>query len=489
MTTGRMTILFTAVAVVVTACAPATYSAAHSAAEPAAEIAAQPAATSPATTQPALTQQLDSVMRASFPADQPGAAAIVVRDGEVLLRGGYGMADMELDVALRPNHVFRIGSITKQFTAVAILMLVDEGRLALTDPITRFFPDYPTGGRTVTVEHLLSHTSGIRSYTSMESWRGTTRQDLTVSELVAVFRDEPFDFEPGAQWSYNNSGYILLGAIIEELSGMSYAEFVATRIFEPLGMHASSYDSTRRITSNRVRGYSRDEDGWFNAEYLSMTHPYAAGSLLSTVDDLARWDAAITRGALLSDTAWVRAFTPAPLNDGRNTGYAAGWLIGRIGDYHTIEHGGGINGFITNALRVPDAGLFVAVLTNADSPLASPSTISLRLADLVLGGVMEPPPFAMNVERLREYVGVYRIDGSDATRTITLDEDDRLFSQRSGGSKQELRPIGEDLFQFPGSGTRLRFIRTDGQVSAMVVEPRAGMGDRAARTVELPATR
>jgi len=438
-----------------------------------------PAALAPVTS---LTQSLDSLLRASFPEDQPGAAVIVTRDGETLLRGGYGMADLELGVPIRPEHVFRIGSVTKQFTGAAILMLEQEGRLSLSDPLTRFFPDFPTGGRQVTVEQLLGHTSGIRSYTDMPTWPATWRQDLSVPELIATFRDEPFDFEPGESWSYNNSAYILLGAIVEQLTGMTYGEFVEGRIFTPLGMTSSSYGEHSRVVPNRIPGYSRRGDAWVNAEFLSLTHPYAAGSLLSSVDDLARWNAAIGRGELLGSQGWQRAFTPVRLNDGRSTGYGAGFMSGRVGPYATVEHGGGIHGFISQALSVPEAGIFVAVLTNADGPLADPTALSVQLADMVLGGVRDQPAVPVSPERLREYVGVYRIDAS-YTRTISL-VDGLLRSQRSGGSVLELRPIGEDLFLFPTTGAQLRFLREDGRVAAMEVVPRLGMGDRALLTAE-----
>jgi D-alanyl-D-alanine carboxypeptidase len=445
-------------------------------------VACAPAATTAPSSPPVsgLAASLDAVLAESFPSDQPGAAAIVVRDGVVLLRGGHGMADLEQGVPLSPEHVFRIGSITKQFTAVAILMLAEEGKLSLDDPLTRFFPDYPTGGRTVTVEHLLAHTSGIRSYTSMPEWGPTVRQDLSLDELIAVFRDQPFDFEPGELWSYNNSGYVLLGAIIERLSGMSYAEFVESRIFRPLSMTASHYGDASRIIPGRVPGYSRPGGGeWVNSEYVSMTHPHAAGALLSSVDDLARWDRAISRGELLSPASWRRAFTPIRLDDGRGTGYGAGWSIGRVGPYGTVEHGGGINGFSAYALRVPEARLFVAVLANADNPLAGPGQVALRLADLALEGALDEPAVAVAPERLADYVGVYRIDPA-AARTITL-EDGVLYSQRTGGNRFELRPIGPDLFLFPTSGTRLRFAREAGRVTAMVMEPRTGMDERAER--------
>lgn len=474
---GRISVLGAVAVLALSACAPAVTMAPPGDAP--AAVSQSPAGAPEGASE--LTVALDSILRAAYPADQPGAAAIVVRNGEVLLRGGYGMADLELDVPIGPEHVFRLGSITKQFTGAAILMLAEEGQLSLDDPITRFFPDYPTGGRTVTVEHLLGHTSGIRSYTSMPEWTSTTRTDLSVPELIGVFRDQPFDFEPGESWSYNNSGYVLLGAIIEEISGMSYADFVRTRIFEPLGMTASSYGDPARITPNRVPGYSRNDSGWMNAEYLSMTHPYAAGSLLSSVDDLARWDAAIARGDFLGEDSWQRAFAPIRLNDGRSTGYGAGWMQGRIGQFETAEHGGGINGFSTNAMRVPEAGLFVAVLTNADSPVTGPGSVMVRLADRVLGGAMDEPEVAVDPAGLEEYVGVYRIDVA-ATRTITT-EDGRLYSERTGGSRLELRPIGEDLFLFPDSGSRLRFERDGaGRVTTMLMEPRVGMAERAERT-------
>ena len=464
--------LLLATAVAIAACAPT-----HTApANPAVAVTA--AATAPQ----ALTAALDSIMAAAYPADQPGAAAIVVQDGEVLLRQGYGMADLELDVPMRPEYVFRIGSMTKQFTGAAILMLKQEGRLSLEDPLTRFLPDYPTDGRTVTVEQLLGHSSGIRSYTNMPEWNETIREDVSLEELIATFRDEPFDFEPGEDYSYNNSGYVLLGAIIEEVSGMSYEDFLRTRIFERLGMESSGYGNAARITTNRIPGYSRQEDEWVNAEYFSMTQAHAAGALLSSVDDMARWDAAITRGALLGESGWERAHTPIRLNDGRSTRYGAGWGLGRIGHYETIEHGGGIDGFTVHALRVPDANLFVAVLTNADSPVTPPVQFALRLADKVLGGVMDDPEeVPVDLERLEEYAGDFQFDDG---YTFTISVEETTLHWSVGEQRGELRPIGQDLFFDPDSGFRFRFDREAGRVVAVVLEPRVGMPERASRIDE-----
>src|ERR1051325_2875224 len=240
----------------------------------------------------ATAKAIDELMSKAYPADGRVASIIVVKEGRTLLRKGYGMADMELGVKVEPDMVFRLGSITKQFTAVSILMLAEQGKLSLTDDITRFFPDFPAKGRTITVEHLLTHTSGIKSYTSIPAWLTMWRKDMTVAELIDLFKNEPADFEPGTQWLYNNSGYILLGAIIEKVSGMTYEQFLQKNIFDPLGMKHTFYGSATRVIPRRVPGYSMSREGLRNAEYLSMTHPYAAGALISNEDDMALWDAA-----------------------------------------------------------------------------------------------------------------------------------------------------------------------------------------------------
>ena len=229
----------------------------------------------------ALATAIDTLMSSNFSPQEPGASVIVVKDGKVIFRKGYGLANVELGVAVEPDMIFRIGSITKQFTAVAILMLEEQGKLSVKDEITKYFPDYPTQGKKITVEHLLNHTSGIKSYTSLPEWLPQWRKDFKVDELIALFKDKPMDFAPGDSWSYNNSAYFLLGAIIEKASGQSYADFVEKHIFAPLGMKHSFYDNTERLITRRVAGYSKKGNDFVNCAYLSMSQPYAAGSLIS----------------------------------------------------------------------------------------------------------------------------------------------------------------------------------------------------------------
>ena len=249
--------------------------------------------------QPALAQdkdaQIDALLAQYHDYGLFNGAALVAENGAVIFKKGYGDANMEWDLPNKPDTKFRLGSITKQFTAVLILQLMQEGKLSLDDPLNKHLPDYPTDvGGQVTIHHLLTHTSGIPSYTGLpDFFAEQSRDPYTPDELVEVFADLPLEFEPGSEWRYNNSGYFLLGAIIEKIEGTTYEESLQQRIFDPLGMHDSGYDHHDTILPNRAAGYERQGAGYRNAAYLDMSLPYAAGSLYSTVEDLALWDRAL----------------------------------------------------------------------------------------------------------------------------------------------------------------------------------------------------
>jgi len=332
-----------------------------------------------------LATQLDAMLAPQFKGDQPGATVIVVKNGKTLLRKAYGAADLAAKKPLTPGTVLRLGSITKQFTAVAILMLADDGKLALNDPITRFFPDYPTGGKVITVEHLLTHTSGIASFTGKPNYVERMGQDLSVAQMIDGFKNDPLEFEPGTRYRYNNSGYFLLGAIIEKVSGLTYPRFLEQRIFVPLGMKDTAYEGFERSAAPRANGYSAKGKAFEPAAHLSMSQPYAAGSLVSTVDDLARWDAAITAGKLIKPASWKLAFTPYKLNPEKSTGYGYGWGVSTFQGVPAIQHGGGINGFSTYALRLPQQRIFVAVLANRDSGGVPVEDLAKKAAGLAMG--------------------------------------------------------------------------------------------------------
>jgi len=444
---------------------------------------AAPAALARQLTEEQAVQVMDQLSAKAFPADEPGAAVIVVKNGRTILRKGYGMADMELGVKVEPDMVFRLGSITKQFTGAAVLLLAEQGKLSLTDDITKHLPDFPVGGRQITVEHLLTHTSGIKSYTSIPAWLGMWRKDMTLTELIDLFKNEPADFAPGERWAYNNSGYVLLGAIIEKVSGQSYEEFLRRQIFEPLGMKHTYYGSASRLIPRRVPGYTRGREGFENAAYLSMTQPYAAGSLLSNVDDLALWDAALYTERPLKQASLQKAFTPYKLKDGTPTGYGYGWSRSAYEGRTVIEHGGGINGFRTSAVRLPDDRVFVAVLSNSDSGPSSPDDLAIRLAALAIGKpVGEPKPAALQAADLAALAGVYDIQGGDGAYTVRA-EGGRLTIQRRGG-RQPAFPLSATEFAFADAPLdRLVFTKdAAGKVTGLRVTQRFGPPTVAART-------
>lgn len=312
-----------------------------------------------------------------------GCSIAVVKDGETILAKGYGMADLENDVPATAETVYRIGSITKQFTATAIMQLVEQRKLSLDDELTKFLPDFSTQDHQVTVHHLLNHTSGIKSYTSLLKFLVRMRDDLTHSQMLTLIEEQPFDFAPGDDWKYNNSGYYLLGRVVEEASGEDYADYVQEHIFRPLGMNATRYGGYRPIIRHRARGYNQDDDEFSNAAPMSMKLPFAAGALVSNVLDLAKWHLALESGELLSQESYQRMYTPTKLNDGATRPYGYGWALGEREGHKLIHHGGGINGFSTEIARYPDDRLAVIVLTNTMG--SNPVEIANRIARLMLG--------------------------------------------------------------------------------------------------------
>ncbi len=419
---------------------------------------------------PALAERIDAAIAPYYKADGPGATVIVMRDGQPLLRKAYGMADVAAKVPLRADSALRLGSITKQFTATAILMLADEGKLAVSDPITKFFPDYPTQGKRITVEHLLTHTSGIVSYTSKMSYRDTMARDMGVAQMIDSFKADPLEFAPGTSYNYNNSGYFLLGAIVEKVSGMSYAKFVEQRIFVPLGMANTAYEGFERGPASRAIGHSVAPGGWEQSPGLSMSQPYAAGALVSTVDDLARWDAAIAAGKLLKPATWQQAFTPYKLADGKSTNYGYGWAVGKLRGSQSIGHGGGINGFSTYAVRLPEHKVYVAVLSNADSGLAQPTMVAHKAAALAIGKPFpEHKPVLLDAKALDAYAGAYKVD--DKTGRTVRREQDHLVMQRSGRAPVALYPFAPDSFFVKDGLTLFKFGRNaKGDVAQLTLD-------------------
>ncbi len=427
--------------------------------------------------------QIDQLMSDQYKTDASGATILVAKDGKVMLRKAYGKANMELDIDMTPENVFEIGSITKQFTAVGILMLMEEGKLSLDDEITKYIPDYPTQDTKITIHHLLTHTSGIKSYTSIPTLREFARDDLSLEELIDAFKNEPMDFKPGEEFRYNNSGYVLLGYIIEKASGKPYDEFVQKRIFDKLKMKNSYYGSKSLLIKNRAYGYQERESGYVNADYISMNIPHAAGSLMSTVDDLYTWNTAIRNHKLISKESTEKAFTDYKINNGNNISYGYGWFMARIQDVPVIEHGGGIFGYTSQGIYVPSENVYVIILTNCDCNL--PTDIAYKIAAIAIEKPFPTKSDAVKLskEQLQKWVGAYAFtDGS--IRFITL-KGKQLFSQRiDSNTKFKIYPIAEDHFFFDESDSELLF--TDGPERKAVFRNRKAALNGVESDVEMP---
>ena len=367
-----------------------------------------------AATQQALNQA-DEFLARAYQEDEPGGAIIVVENGEVVLREGYGLANMELNVPITSESVFRIGSITKQFTATAIMMLQEQGKLSVSDSISKYLPDYPTHGHEITIEHLLTHTSGIMSYTNIPGYMGSSdiKRDVSTNELIEIFDNKPMEFAPGASWNYNNSGYVLLGAIIEKLSGESYADFIKEHITEPLGLKNTHYEDAS-LVPNRASGYMEaTKDHFVNAPYLSMTQPFSAGSLISTVDDLADWNEALVSGKLISNESYEQMTSGFVLTDGELFPYGFGLRLAQLRGQAMIAHSGGIHGFSAYGLWYPQEQVYVAVLTNSNGYMPSPTTVGKTVAAIIIGDPY-PERKAINLSdsQMSRFVGSYA--GDDA---------------------------------------------------------------------------
>jgi D-alanyl-D-alanine carboxypeptidase len=395
----------------------------------------------------------EALLAKQYPQDAPGAVAIVVKDGRTVFRRAYGLADLEFGVLLEADMVFRIGSVTKQFTAAAVLQLADQGRLALEDDVSKYVPEYDTRGRGVTIEQLLTHTSGVPNYTDLEEWFPHLRDELTPRALLDMLKGKPLEFEPGSRFRYSNSGYLLLGLVIEKASGRPYADYIRQMVL-PLGMRQTMYDDPVRVIPRRARGYEYRDGEWRNARYIGMSQPFSAGGLVSTADDLAMWNTAIERGRLLSDSSRQRWFTPFTLASGAASRYAMGWSVTTHEGLAVAEHGGGIPGFVCFVVRMPSEHLFVAVLSNNGE--SRPATTAHMLAALAIGRPFKDPPVAtVPPATLDQYEGTYQL-ADDQRMTVTVARGQLAVEQH--GEKTTLSASGPADFFEPGGVLRVTFL-------------------------------
>lgn len=299
----------------------------------------------------------------------PGLALRVLRDGKPIKTAAYGLANIELNVKVTPKSVFEIGSDTKQFTAACILLLQQEGKLSVDDPITKYLKDAPADWGNIRIHHLLSHTSGLKSYTGLDGFEFT--RHLNQKQFIEAIAKLPRKFAPGDAFDYCNTGYNLLGLIIENVSGQNYWQFLRERIFGPLGMNSSTRRDPSIIVTNRVDGYEHPRRGGLVNRDYDLTDIFAAGAIVSTVEDLSLWDNALDTDKLLSSDSKRQMWTPAKLNNGNETDYGFGWRMGTVDGHKNIGHGGSTSGFSATNQRFPDDRLVVIILSNTDEEIAT----------------------------------------------------------------------------------------------------------------------
>jgi CubicO group peptidase (beta-lactamase class C family) len=398
----------------------------------------------------------------------PGLSIAVMKNGEIIKAEGYGYANLEHKVPANPETVYQSGSVGKQFTATGVMILVEEGKVNLDDPITEYFPEGPESWKKVKVRHLLSHTGGISNklYDQINM-----REDFTEEQMLKKIAALPLDFEPGEKWNYSNPGYVLLGILIHRASGKFYGDFLQERIFKPLGMTTTRIISESDIIPNRAAGYVMEKEQLKNQSWVApMINTTADGSLYFTVLDLAKWDAALYKEKLLKKTTLDQMWTPTKLNNDKVEKYGFGWGVDEIRGHQLIAHGGSWQGFTAHIARYVDDKLTVVVLTNFAA--ANPGSIAKGIAGIYNPDLkpIEPVEVKIDPKILDAYVGDYQLEGNYIIQ-ITK-ENDRLMSLAPEQPKFQLFPESETKFFLKVDEGTITFVKdASGKVTHLVLEP------------------
>ena len=444
----------------------------------AAAVPLQPAPLDRAT----LERKIDELLAAHMKVNGFTGSVLLASHGQPEFAKGVGYANVEWQIPNAANTRFRIGSMTKQFTSMLVMQLREQGKIRLEDSVCIYVTPCPDAWKSVTIHHLLTHTSGIPTYTAIASWRETNMVPKTIDQMVAVFRDLPLQWTPGEKYAYDNSGYFLLGVVIEKAAGKKYEQALQDMILTPLGLSDTGYDWSRTIIPRRASGYSGRGATMENAPALDMQQPYAAGALYSTVDDLLKWDQALYTDRLLPAAARRLMWTPFKEN------YAYGWIVpepapGVFGGHRRVFHTGGINGFSSIIVRLPEPNVTVIILANNDK--ANPSAIARDVAAIYYG-----QPYTIPAERaaatidpavLGRYVGKYEL-APGFVITITR-EGNSLMAQATGQGKFEIFPDSETSFFAKVTELTVAFVKdAGGKVTQLMLTQ--GGGTRPAKRID-----
>lgn len=380
-------------------------------------------AVSPSLAQDALTAKVDDLVKTEMQKNKvPGLSLAVVKNGQILLAKGYGLANVELQVAVKPETIFQSGSVGKQFAATAVMMLVEEGKINLDERISKYLGSVPESWKTITVRHLLTHTSGLANDFSDEDYH----RNFTEDELLKRAQELPVEFQPGERWAYSNVGYVVLGIMIGKVTGKFYGDVLQERIFKPLGMTTARIISETDIVPNRAAGYQTIKGELKNQEWVSPTmNTTADGSLYLTALDMAKWDAALYGEKLLKKASLDEMWTPVKLNNGKTYPYGFGWAFGEVGKHRIIEHSGAWQGFTTNISRYVDDKLTIIILDNLAG--FSPVGLTHRIAGIYNAELMPQPLKAIEDKEPQVTAQVKNLIEKLATGTI----DQNLFSAKA----------------------------------------------------------
>jgi CubicO group peptidase (beta-lactamase class C family) len=427
-----------------------------------------------------LASQVGALFEESVHSNTPGAAVLIARDGKELLEKGYGLAQVEARIPITCDTRFRIGSITKQFTAAAILRLHEQGKLNVNDPISKYFPNWPKGEE-VTLRHLLTHSSGIHNFTAKPGFQTNVTVAIPLETLIASFRNDPYDFNPGEQFRYCNSGYVLLGAIIQKVSGETYGSYLRETFFKPLGMKDTGVYLSDAPLTNEALGYSYVDGSVRRSVDWNMSNVAGAGNLYSTARDLSLWNEALFGGRVLSAASLQAAFTVGVLADDdpshpEDTGYGYGWTIDRLNGAREISHGGELAGFGSYLLRLPEYKLTVVVLLNCvpQLPKLQQWALAREIARLALGSKLPPqeePKVAAHVPSAALDAITGRYDMRDGMTLAITREDDHVFMEITGRKRFEILPKSDRTFFVESDAAEATFVRNaKGQVVKAILK-------------------
>ena len=408
---------------------------------------------------------IDSLTNANYNANGPGVVILIAKKGVPVFKKAYGLANIELNVKNKPDNLFNIGSMSKQFTSISILKLVQEGKLNLTDDIKKHLPDYNTQGRKITIENILRHTSGIFNYTAKEDFLSKSVTDISKDDLKKSFMNDSLIFDPNTNWSYCNSGYVLAALIVEKVSGKPLDRFLHDQIFKPCGMNNTYLRNDDSIYINSASCYEEIGDNKFiPANYISSTFAFGAGGIISTVDDLLKYNNALLSEKIITKEFLELAWTPYVLPDGKSTNYGLGWAVGNYKGLKFASHGGSWSGFKSYGVLFPTEQLYVVILSNTNSLTFVPycASIAFRIAGKQLSS---PSKIKPDNKTLQEYKGVYSITSPEFNlkpmlRHVTI-SNDTLFSQIIDDEDEKIPLVytDKDFFSIKNSAKKFQFIR------------------------------